>query len=77
MLLYFLVKGHCFPDGNKRVAVLAAIVLLDINGYETIFTDEEGYEITMEVAASNVSEENRLSYIQWLAKWLEQYSQPL
>ena len=37
MLLYFLAKGHCFPDGNKRVAIMAAIVFLDINGYETIF----------------------------------------
>jgi len=75
MLLYFLAKDHCFPDGNKRVAILAAIVLLDINGYETTFTDDEGYEMTMEVANSSVLEENRDQYIRWLANWLEQHSQ--
>ena len=47
MLLYFIAKGHCFPDGNKRVAILAAIVLLDINGYETIFTDGSGIVFNM------------------------------
>ncbi|WP_425057938.1 hypothetical protein SCACP_25090 [Sporomusa carbonis] len=77
MLLYFLAKGHCFPDGNKRVAILAAIVLLDINGYETTFTNDEGYEMTMEVASSNISEENREQYIRWLANWLEKNSQPV
>lgn len=42
MLFYFLAKGHCFPDGNKRVAIMAAIVMLDINGYEALFIDDEG-----------------------------------
>lgn len=74
MLLFFLVKGHCFPDGNKRVAILAAIVLLDINGYETTFSNDEGYEMTIEVAGSSVLEENRDQYIRWLANWLEQHS---
>jgi death on curing protein len=77
MLLYFLEKGHCFPDGNKRVAIMAAIVMLDINGYETLFTDDEGYEMTMEVANSSVPEENRDQYVRWLANWLEKYSQPI
>ena len=74
MLLYLFAKGHCFPDGNKRVAIMAAIVLLDINGYETTFTDDEGYETTMEVANSNIPEDKRVQYINWLATWLEQHS---
>lgn len=77
MLLYLLAKGHCFPDGNKRVAILAAIVLLDINGYETTFTDDEGYEMTMEVSSSSIPQENRVQYVKWLANWLEQHSQQI
>ena len=30
--LYHLVTGHPFQDGNKRTAVYAALVFLDING---------------------------------------------
>lgn len=72
MLLYFLAKGHCFPDGNKRVAIMAAVVFLEINGYETTFDDDDGYKITMEVSGSNVPETDRVAYIRWLAGWLKQ-----
>lgn len=77
MLLYFLAKGHCFPDGNKRVAIMAAVVFLDVNGYETVFDDDEGYKITMEVSSSNIPENDRVAYIKWLAQWLKQNCQPV
>ena len=74
MLLYFFAKDHCFPDGNKRVAIFAAVVLLEVNGYETTFDDEEGYEMTMEVSYSNIDELHRTAYIEYLAEWLKKHS---
>lgn len=77
MLLYFLAKGHCFPDGNKRVAIMAAVVFLEINGYETTFDDDEGYKITIEVSSSSIPEPDRIAYIKWLARWLRGNCQPV
>lgn len=71
MLLYLFAKDHCFPDGNKRVAILAAITILDYNGYETTFDDDEGYNFTLEVAAAQITEGDRDHYISYLADWLK------
>ena len=71
MLWYFFTKGHCFIDGNKRVGMQAAIVFLEINGYEDKIDDEEGYLKTVEIAESRVPEEERDEYINHLTKWLD------
>ena len=70
MLMYFLVKGHCFIDGNKRVGIQSAIVFLEVNGFEDALDDDEGYLKTMGVAASTLSEIERDNYINDLADWL-------
>jgi death on curing protein len=31
---YELIKNHCFIDGNKRIALIAAYTFLAINGVE-------------------------------------------
>ncbi|PYG84258.1 death-on-curing protein [Ruminiclostridium sufflavum DSM 19573] len=70
MLLYFFVKSHCFVDGNKRVAIQSAIVFLCLNGYEDCLDDLEGYTMTIEVALSNILENERDEYINYIANWL-------
>ena len=35
-LLHSLVLNHPFVDGNKRTAILATLVFLDLNGYQTM-----------------------------------------
>lgn len=48
--LFHLVRNHPFVDGNKRTAVAAAIVFLDLNGI-SIEADEDGLvEITLRAA---------------------------
>jgi len=48
--LFHLVRNHPFVDGNKRTAVAAAIVFLDLNGI-SIEVDEDGLvEITLRAA---------------------------
>ncbi len=34
--LFHLAKNHCFVDGNKRVAALAAVVFLGVNGVDFV-----------------------------------------
>lgn len=37
-LMHALIKNHPFLDGNKRTAVLATLVSLDISGYQVTHT---------------------------------------
>jgi death-on-curing protein len=55
MLLFFFTKGHCFVDGNKRIGIQSAIVLLTINGFIDFLDDYDGYIKTLEVAYSRLS----------------------
>ena len=70
--MYFLVKDHCFVDGNKRVGIQSAIVFLTINGYEDDLDDYEGYEKTVEICTINCSEQKREQFIDSLAYWVSQ-----
>lgn len=70
MLMYFFTKGHCFPDGNKRLGIQSAIVFFTINGYEDNLDDDEGYEKTIEIASSQLQGEQVDLYIMQLAQWL-------
>jgi death-on-curing protein len=38
--LFHIVKNHAFLDGNKRTALVAALVFLDINGVSLERDDE-------------------------------------
>ncbi len=49
-LLHSLVRNHALVDGNKRIAWLAAVVFLDLNGTEPDVTDEAAFDLVMEAA---------------------------
>lgn len=46
-LLESLAKNHAFLDGNKRIAVLASFVFLEINGYAVDTDDESVVEVVL------------------------------
>ena len=50
--LYYLCSNHPFVDGNKRVALGACLVFLQINGYRTAEDSEDWENLTLAVAAS-------------------------
>jgi death-on-curing protein len=52
-LLHSLVNNHALVDGNKRLAWLATVVFLDLNGLDTTLTDSEALDLVWEVAASS------------------------
>jgi death-on-curing protein len=62
---YGIARNHPFFDGNKRSALLAAIVFLGINGMELHATEEEAVLETLALAAGERTEEE---YASWLTK---------
>jgi death on curing protein len=53
-LMHSLAGNHALVDGNKRLAMLATVVFLRINGYDLDLTDDEAFELTMSVATGQL-----------------------
>ena len=53
-LMHSLACNHALVDGNKRLALLATVVFLRINGYVLDLTDDEAFALTMSVAAGEL-----------------------
>lgn len=53
--LFHLCMDHPFVDGNKRVAVTAADIFLNINGLRVTASDEDLLEMTSAVASGQMS----------------------
>ena len=53
-LMHSLAGNHALADGNKRLALLATVVFLRINGYLLDLSDDEAFELTMAVAAGQL-----------------------
>ena len=52
--LYHLVENHPFVDGNKRVGAMAALVFLDLNGYEFDASDADFTAMVLKVASGEM-----------------------
>lgn len=53
-LLHSLARNHALVDGNKRLALAATIAFLGINGRRLTLTNDEAYQLVMEVAAGHL-----------------------
>ena len=49
--LFHLAKNHCFVDGNKRVAALAAVIFLGMNRVDIVLPQDGYYDLAYAVAA--------------------------
>lgn len=57
-LLQSIVNNHALVDGNKRLGWLATAVFLEINGASVAAaTDDDVYDLVMEVAATSLTTE--------------------
>lgn len=56
-LLHSLVRNHALVDGNKRLAWLATVVFLDLNGRRVELGDDEAFELVMNAAAGKLDVE--------------------
>jgi death on curing protein len=53
-LMHSLASNHSLVDGNKRLALLATVVFLRINGHGLDLTDNEAFDLTLSVAAGEL-----------------------
>ena len=63
-------KNHCFRDGNKRIALAAIDVFLQLNSYELIADEIETVAVINDLAASQINETE-------LAAWIKKNAQKL
>ncbi len=69
ILFYSLIKNHPFRNGNKRVAVMALLVFLSLNGKWLSMRPFDLYKLAQEVSKSDPKE--RTNIIHDLEKTIE------
>lgn len=62
--LYHIAKNHPFLDGNKRTAYGAMEAFLRLNGYSLNLSNEEAYNMVIQVAQSEMSKEELSSFLE-------------
>lgn len=62
--LFHVCKNHPFFDGNKRVAVVAAELFLNINGMRLDVLNEELKELCLGVAAGEISKNEAVVFFE-------------
>ena len=58
-----LAKGHCFPDGNRRIALASMDVFLQLNGFELKATEEEAVVVILAISSGELDDAG-------LAEWI-------
>jgi death-on-curing protein len=53
-LMQSLACTHALVNGNKRLALLATVVFLRINGYRLNLTDDDAFDLALSVAAGQL-----------------------
>jgi death-on-curing protein len=69
-LMHSLVKNHPFVDGNKRTALTATGLFLELNGHMLVASDDEAASFVLGVATGILGPEEMLA-------WLKSHSQTL
>ena len=68
--LFYLCRNHPFLDGNKRTAMMAAIVFLRLNGIEPEPDSASWEELMLDVAASRLDRDQTTKRLRRLLKQL-------
>lgn len=71
--LFYICNNHPFVDGNKRTAMIAAIVFLRLNGIEPLPDSGKWEKLMLDVAANKL---DRATTTQRLRKLLKRQSRP-
>jgi death on curing protein len=66
--LFYLCRNHPFLDGNKRTAMVAAIVFLRLNGIEPAPDSQRWEKLMLDVAASKIDREETTARLRKLLK---------
>ena len=63
-LLHSVARNHALVDGNKRLAWLATVVFLDLNGRAPDLDDDTAFDLVIDAALGDVSVEEIASRLQ-------------
>jgi death-on-curing protein len=66
--LFYLCGNHPFLDGNKRTAMMAAIVFLRLNGIELAPDSDRWEQLVLEVASSQLDRDETTRRLRKLLK---------
>jgi death-on-curing protein len=58
-----IARNHPFIDGNKRVALLALVTFLGLNGVDFLVPEEEAAAMILSLAAGEVDEDGLTRWI--------------
>ncbi|MDP7008802.1 MAG: type II toxin-antitoxin system death-on-curing family toxin [Phycisphaerales bacterium] len=53
--LFHICNDHPFVDGNKCTAIMTALVFLKLNGIQCTLTENQVFELTIEVACGQLT----------------------
>jgi death-on-curing protein len=53
-LLHSIANNHALVDGNMRLAWLATVVFLDLNGLSPDLSDSEAFDLVCEIAGTSL-----------------------
>lgn len=68
-LAFGLAKNHPFNDGNKRIALIASFLFVELNGSRVSATESEAYAAIYGLAAGELSEGQ-------LSEWFAAHMKP-
>ena len=60
-LLHSLAKNHALVDGNKRLALAAVIAFYGVNGRRLMLTNDEAYDLVMDVTAGHLGSVEKIT----------------
>jgi death-on-curing protein len=80
--MHALISNHAFHNGNKRTALVATLVFLDLNDYVLEIEEDPLFDYLIKVAAHEVvaeyGEESRAdAEMLAVAKWISRHSRPI
>jgi death on curing protein len=62
-LLHSLARNHALIDGNKRLALAAVIAFYGLNGRRLTLTNDQAYDLVMDVAAGELDQVEEIAAI--------------
>lgn len=70
-VLYYLIRAHCFLDGNKRVGWLCCGHVLLKLGYRLETSDEESIDFCLRIASGEIKSAS--SAVDWVNERIEEF----
>ena len=52
--IYHICQNHCFIDGNKRTALVAGLVFLNLNGFDILDPEEKLYQMMLDITEGKI-----------------------